>query len=62
MQKQQIRFFALAPVFHQERVAYGASYASLAIDLLVVPFLVWRRTRLVALCVAVSFHLLDAQI
>jgi vitamin K-dependent gamma-carboxylase len=60
--KQQIRSPALAHVFHQEWAAYGASYASLLIDLLIVPFLLWRRTRLVAFCVAVIFHLLNAQI
>ena len=60
--KEQIRFSVLAPVFHREWVAYGASYASLVIDLLVVPFLLWRRTRLGAFCVAVIFHLLNAQI
>ncbi|HEV3243432.1 MAG TPA: HTTM domain-containing protein [Chthoniobacterales bacterium] len=60
--KQQIRSPALAHVFHQEWAAYGASYASLLIDLLIVPFLLWRRTRLVAFCLAVIFHLLNAQI
>jgi hypothetical protein len=60
--KQQIRSPALAQIFHQEWAAYGASYASLFIDLLIVPFLLWRRTRLVAFCVAVIFHLLNAQI
>jgi hypothetical protein len=60
--KEQIRFSVLAPTLHQEWVAYGASYASLVIDLLIVPFLLWRRTRLVAFCVAVIFHLLNAQI
>ena len=60
--KEQIRSPLFAPVFHHEWAAYGASYASLLIDLLGVPFLLWRRTRLVAFCVAVSFHLLNAQI
>jgi hypothetical protein len=60
--KEQIRFSVLAPVFHQEWVAYGASYASLLIDLLIVPFLLWRHTRLMAFSVAVIFHLLNAQI
>ena len=60
--KEQIRSPIFARVFHQEWVAYGASYASLLIDLLIVPFLLWRRTRLAALCMAVVFHLLNAQI
>jgi len=60
--KQQIRSPMLARVFHHEWAAYSASYASLVIDLLIVPFLLWRRTRFVAFCVAVIFHLLNAQI
>jgi vitamin K-dependent gamma-carboxylase len=60
--KEQIRSPILAGVFHQEWAAYGASYASLIIDLLVVPLLFWRRTRLAAFSVAVIFHLLNAQI
>src|SRR5439155_3568755 len=60
--KQQIRFPLLARVLHQEWAAYGANYASLAIDLFIVPFLLWRRTRLLAFCVAIIFHLLNAQI
>src|SRR3989440_9355149 len=53
--KQQIESPLLAGPLHQECVAYGASYASLVIDLLIVPFLLWRRTRLVAFRVAVTF-------
>ena len=60
--KEQIRFSIFAPAMHQEWAAYGASYASLAIDLLIVPFLLWRRTRLVAFCVTAIFHILNAQI
>ena len=60
--KQQIHFPLLARVLHEEWAAYSASYASLVIDLLIVPFLLWRRTRFVAFCVAVIFHLLNAQI
>jgi hypothetical protein len=46
----------------QEWVPYAASYTSLAFDLLIVPFLFWRRTRLAAFCVAVVFHFLNAQL
>ncbi len=60
--KQQIHFPLLARILHQEWAAYGASYASLTIDLLVVPFLLWRRTRLVAFFVSAIFHVLNAQI
>ena len=40
----------------------AASYGSLLVDLLIVPFLLWRRTRFAAFCVAAIFHLLNAHI
>jgi vitamin K-dependent gamma-carboxylase len=47
---------------HQEWAVYAASYGSLLVDLLIVPFLLWRRTRFAAFCVAAIFHLLNARI
>src|SRR2546429_2329262 len=59
--KEQIRFSDLAPVFHQEWAAYGASYPSLIIDLLAVPLLLWRRPGLWAFCAVVIFPLLNSR-
>jgi len=50
----------LARILQEDWAACGVSYVSLAFDLLIVPFLIWRRTRFVAFCVAVIFHLLNA--
>jgi hypothetical protein len=47
---------------HEEWAVYAASYGSLLVDLSIVPFLLWRRTRLAAFGVAVMFHLLNASI
>jgi len=60
--KQEIGSPLLIRFLSQDWVAYVASYASLAFDLLIVPFLLWRRTRLAAFCVAVVFHFLNAQL
>jgi len=60
--KQEIGSPLLIRFLSQDWVPYVASYASLAFDLLIVPFLLWRRTRLGAFCVAVIFHLLNAQL
>jgi vitamin K-dependent gamma-carboxylase len=60
--KQKTGSPLLARVLNQEWTPYVASYASLAFDLLIVPFLLWRRTRFAAFCVAVIFHLLNAQL
>lgn len=39
---------------------YFFSYGGLLFDLLIVPFLIWRRTRIPALMLAVGFHLANA--
>jgi vitamin K-dependent gamma-carboxylase len=46
--------------FREEWAAYAVSYGGLLFDLLVVPLLLWRRTRVAAFCVAVLFHLINA--
>jgi hypothetical protein len=43
-------------------VAWLFSYGSLALDLLMAPALLWRRTRVAALCLAIVFHLLNWQL
>ena len=41
---------------------YAFSYGGLLFDLLIVPFLIWRRTRLFAFIAAVSFHVTNAEL
>ena len=60
--KQESASAMLTRFLRQEWVPYLASYVSLAFDLLIVPFLLWRRTRLAAFCIAVVFHFLNAQL
>jgi vitamin K-dependent gamma-carboxylase len=43
-------------------VSYLFSYSGLAFDLFIVPFLLWRRTRVAAFCLALVFHLINQQI
>ena len=43
-------------------LAYFLSWGGLAFDLLVVPFLLWRRTRIPAFLCALSFHLMNSQL
>ncbi len=40
-----------------EFMAYFMSYGGLLFDLLIVPFLIWRKTRIFAYMIAVCFHL-----
>jgi vitamin K-dependent gamma-carboxylase len=46
----------------QPSTAYAFSYMALVFDLLVVPFLLWRRTRVAAFVIAVVFHLINARL
>lgn len=48
--------------FTEEWMVYLFSYGGLLLDLLVVPFLLWRRTRLAAFAFAISFHLTNVQL
>jgi hypothetical protein len=54
------------PIIHrflsQPWTAYSFSYMALLFDLSIVPFLLWRRTRLPAFCAACGFHLINAQL
>jgi hypothetical protein len=51
---------AIAPVLTSEWTVYLICYGGLLFDLLVVPLLLWRRTRLAAYLAAVAFHLSNA--
>ena len=55
-------FPILGRFFREEWAVYTMSYAALFFDLLIVPLLLWRRTRLAAFCLAVMFHLLNARL
>ena len=50
----------LGPFFQNEFFVYLISYSGLALDLFIVPFLLWKRTRLLALLAAIAFHLSNA--
>lgn len=49
----------IGPLLAWDPTAYVMSYAGLALDLLMFPLLIWRRTRLWALAVAILFHALN---
>ena len=50
----------VGPLFTREWVIYAMSYGALVIDLLTFPLLLCRRTRVVAFCVVVFFHLCNS--
>ncbi len=48
--------------FTHEAAAYVFSYGGLLLDLFIVPLLLWRRTRVVAVVMAVVFHLTNVEL
>jgi vitamin K-dependent gamma-carboxylase len=50
----------IGQLLRTEWAIYIASYGVLLLDLLLVPLLLWRRTRIWAFCAAVTFHLINA--
>lgn len=52
----------LGPHVTNEAVVWTMTYGSLLLDLLIVPFLLWRPTRLAAFVVAFGFHFMNAQL
>ena len=54
-------FPLLGRFFQEEWAAYFFSYSGLLLDLLIVPFLLWKRTRVAAFIVAVLFHIMNAR-
>lgn len=47
-------------LFAQEWMVYFLSYGGIFFDLFIVPFLLWRKTRMLALAAALFFHLSNA--
>ncbi len=62
--RYQLAHATNAPVvgqfFGDEWAVYFIGYGGLIFDLLVVPMLLWRRTRAIAFCAVVIFHLTNA--
>ncbi|WP_148680162.1 HTTM domain-containing protein [Nitrosopumilus maritimus] len=55
-------FPLLGQFFTEEWFVMFFAYSALFVDLLAVPFLLWRRSRIFAYAILVSFHLLNAQL
>ena len=52
----------LGSIFKADLVVYGFVVGGLLLDLLVVPLILWRRTRLFAFAAAIAFNLINAVI
>jgi hypothetical protein len=59
---QETDFPLIGKLFTQHWMPYFFSYGGLFFDLLIVPLLMWRRTRPVAVLLAIFFHLTNARL
>lgn len=55
-------YFLIGPLLNQEWMAWFMSYGGLLLDLFVVPFLLFKRTRWFALAAVVFFHLMNTAV
>ncbi len=55
-------FYVIGPLLEQKWLAYLMSWGGAAFDLLIVPLMLWRKTRRWAFVVAVFFHLTNVSI
>jgi hypothetical protein len=56
------QLIATVPLIPREWLPYLLTYGGVLFDVLIVPALLWRRTRVAAFFVAVIFHLLNARL
>ncbi len=54
-------FPLIGPLFLEEPVVYLFVYGGLLFDLLIVPFLLWKRTRAIAFAFVLFFHVMNAR-
>lgn len=55
-------FPLIGSLFTEEWVVFLLAYGALLIDLLIVPFLLWRPTRLPAFVIVAAFHLMNSEL
>lgn len=60
--KDEASFPFISPLFNQQWVALTLSWTGLAFDLLIVPLLLWRLTRVIAFALVVIFHFTNSLI
>jgi vitamin K-dependent gamma-carboxylase len=53
-------YWLIGPILQLDWVQYAIIYVGILFDLLIVPFLLWKRTRLIAFAISVFFHLFNS--
>lgn len=53
-------YWLIGPFLQQNWVHYSIAYFGIFFDLLIVPLMLWKRTRLLAFCISIFFHLFNS--
>ncbi|GEQ85114.1 type I deoxyribonuclease HsdR [Patiriisocius marinistellae] len=53
-------YWLIGPILQIDWIQACITYVGILFDLLIVPLLLWKRTRLVAFCISVFFHLFNS--
>jgi len=53
-------YWLIGDVLQQHWVHYCIAYVGILFDLLIVPLMLWRRTRLLGFCISIFFHLFNS--
>jgi hypothetical protein len=59
---ERTHFPLIGRFFTEEWMVYFFAYGGLLFDLLIVPLLLWKRTRVVAFCLAIFFNVINARL
>jgi len=59
---QNTHFPILGSFFTEEWMVYSFSYGSMILDLVAIPLLIWKKTRLLVFGILIVFHLINSQL
>lgn len=53
-------YWLIGPILQRDWVQVCITYVGILFDLIIVPLLLWKRTRLIAFCISIFFHLFNS--
>lgn len=60
LMKPKANYYLIGNLLQQSWLHYGMAYVGIAFDLLIVPLMLWKRTRLVGFGISIFFHLFNS--
>lgn len=60
--KAKADYWLIGPILQEAWVHYGIAYFGLLFDLCIIPMFLWKRTRVLAFCLSLFFHLFNSAV